>query len=312
VVIAVAPDAARFREWIGPTVPEWGAAVAIPAHSRVVVRGRAAGAAAGGDPRTVLRHELAQLALHDAMGDVPPRWFVEGYASFAAGEWGRDELLATNLALLFRPLPTLDALDRQLTAGAQEARSAYALSHRAVAELASLDPERGLSLMFAYWKDGGRLDRAVRRAYGITLDGFEERWQRRTRLRYGVLALVGDLTVATVFALAVMIPLSVARRRRDRGRMERLRRVDRMLDARAAAAGTTVEVLLGLADPPPPTTADAERSDAASDVASAATSDADSGVAADGEAGTDAGTVGRAHVGGPLDDDQPASGTTRA
>ena len=70
-----------------------------------------------------------------------------------------------------------------------------------------------------------------------------------------MLAVVGDLTVATMFALVIMIPLSVARRRRDRERMDRLRRADRLLDARAAAAGTTVEVLLGLADPPPPPTA---------------------------------------------------------
>ncbi|MHB1224548.1 MAG: peptidase MA family metallohydrolase [Gemmatimonadaceae bacterium] len=303
VIIAIAPDVARFREWIGPTVPEWGAAVAMPARSRIVVRGRGAGAAAGGEPRTVLRHELAHLALHEAMDDLPPRWFDEGYASYAAGEWGRDELLATNLALLFRPLPTLDALDRQLTAGAQEARSAYALSHRAVAELASLDSERGLSMMFAYWKDGGRLDRAVRRAYGITLDGFEERWQRRTRLRYGVLALVGDLTVATVFALAVMIPLSVARRRRDRQRMERLRRVDRILDARAAAAGTTVEVLLGLADPPPPPEAQDGEGPAVN-------------TAMDGDGsplpGAEAGTGGDVDLAGPFEADQPASGTTRA
>lgn len=251
MIIAVAPDVARFREWIGPAVPEWGAAVAMPTLSRVVVRGRGAGAAAGGDPRVVLRHELAHLALHEAMGDLPPRWFDEGYASYAAGEWGRDELLATNVALLFRRLPSLDALDDQLTGGAEEARGAYALSHRAVAELAALDPARGLSLLFVNWKESGRLDNAVRRSYGLTLDGFEERWQQRTRLRYGVLAVVGDLTVATMFALVIMIPLSVARRRRDRERMDRLRRADRLLDARAAAAGTTVEVLLGLADPPP-------------------------------------------------------------
>jgi len=252
VIIAVAPDVARFREWIGPNVPEWGAAVAIPSRSRIVVRGRGAGATAGGEPRVVLRHELAHLALHEAMGNLSPRWFDEGYASYAAGEWGRDELLATSIALLFRPLPSLDALNGRLTGGPVQARSAYALAHRAVAELAAMDPERGLTNLFRYWKESGRLDNAVRRAYGITLDGFEERWQRRTRLRYGVLAVVGDLTVATIFALAIMIPLVAIRRRRDGERMERLRRVDRMLDARAAAAGITVEALLGIEQMPSP------------------------------------------------------------
>ncbi len=254
VIIAIAPDVPRFREWIGPNVPEWGAAVAIPSRNRIVVRGRGARATAGGEPRVVLRHELAHLALHEAMGDLTPRWFDEGYASYAAGEWGRDELLATNVALLFRPLPSLNALNNRLTGGPAEARGAYALAHRAVAEMAALDPERGLANLFRYWKESGRLDNAVRRAYGITLDGFEERWQKRTKLRYGVLAVVGDLTVATIFALAIMIPLVAVRRRRDEERMERLRRVDRILEARAAAAGTTVEALLGIEDPPPQST----------------------------------------------------------
>ena len=31
VLIAIAPDARRFREWAGPGAPEWGAAIAFPA-----------------------------------------------------------------------------------------------------------------------------------------------------------------------------------------------------------------------------------------------------------------------------------------
>ncbi|HEY0971346.1 MAG TPA: hypothetical protein VGE02_10320 [Gemmatimonadales bacterium] len=233
-IIAVAPDEGTFRRWVGPRAPEWGVAVAFPGSGRIVVRGRGAGAARE-SPLTVLRHELAHLALHEAMGDLPPRWFDEGYASYAAGEWGRDEVLATNVALLFRRVPPLDTLERMLTGRAGEAQGAYALSHRAVAELAALDPERGLANLFRYWRETARLDPAVRRAYGTTLDAFEERWQRRTRLRYGFLALVGDLGIAMLFLLAVTTPLVVARRRRDCRRMEELRAADRRADAEVAA-----------------------------------------------------------------------------
>ena len=38
VVIAVAPDRARFRAWIGPNAPEWGAAVAFPESRRIVMQ----------------------------------------------------------------------------------------------------------------------------------------------------------------------------------------------------------------------------------------------------------------------------------
>ncbi|MCU0626881.1 MAG: hypothetical protein MUF21_10430, partial [Gemmatimonadaceae bacterium] len=96
VLVMIAPDARTFRRWLGPGVPEWGAAVAIPSQSRVVVQGRAAGSTAG-DPRVMLRHELAHLALHEALGELPPRWFDEGYAQYAAGEVGGGGYLETNL-----------------------------------------------------------------------------------------------------------------------------------------------------------------------------------------------------------------------
>lgn len=233
MLIAIAPDERRFREWIGPRVPEWGAAVAFPALGRVVLQGGRAGRGAG-DPRVVLRHELAHLALHEALGELPPRWFDEGYASYAAGEWGREELLATNAALVFRRMPSFDSLDARFARGPNEAAAAYALSYRAVAELAALDPERGLTLFFRYWRERERLDPAVRAAYGITLDGFEDRWQSRTRRRYGALAAVGDLTVAGVVALLLVLPLYLARRSRNRLRMAELRHADALAEARAA------------------------------------------------------------------------------
>ncbi len=243
-VVAIAPDARTFREWTGPWAPHWGAAIAIPAQQRVVLRGGAQAAEAG-DPHVVLRHELAHLALHEAMGDLPPRWFDEGYASYAAGEWDREQVLLANVALLYRRMPALDSLDRRLVRGAREAEGAYALAHRAVAELAALDPERGLTLFFRYWKADGRMDPAVRAAYGMTLDGFEDHWRSRTRRRYGVLAVLGELTLGAGFALFVVLPLYVARRRRDARRWAELREADRQALAAAAAAGLPPDAMLG-------------------------------------------------------------------
>jgi hypothetical protein len=110
VLVGVAPDARTFRAWGGAGAPEWGAALAFPHRRLIVMQGRAAPSDAG-DPRAVLRHELAHLALHEALGDLPPRWFDEGYASYAAGEFGRDDVLAANLALLTRGVPHLADLD---------------------------------------------------------------------------------------------------------------------------------------------------------------------------------------------------------
>ena len=241
VLIAIAPDEARFRAWIGPAAPEWGAAVAFPGERRIVMQGRRAGSDAG-DPISVLRHELAHLALHEAMGDLPPRWFDEGYASFAAAETGRDQVLSTNVALVFRGVPSLDSLDAWFYQGAARADAGYALAHRAVAELANLDQARGLTLFFQYWKERGTLDAAVRAAYGLTLAGFEERWRKTMRRRYGGLALIADLAVVGAIVLAMLLPLYITRRRRDRARMEQLRAADRAAEA-AAAAGVLAQML---------------------------------------------------------------------
>ena len=253
VVIAIAPDRRRFREWIGPSAPEWGAAVAFPESSRIVMQGRSAGSNAG-DPIEVLRHELAHLALHEAMGELPPRWFDEGYASYAANEVARDAILGANLALLFRGMPSLDSLDRGFQGGSLRAEGSYALAYRAVAELAARDTERGLTLFFRYWKESGRLDLAIRRAYGITQAQFEAIWQSRTRRRYGGLALFADLSIAAAITLFIVMPFYVIRRRRDRLRMAALVRADEEAERREAA--TAIEALLRSISLRPPRVSD--------------------------------------------------------
>jgi hypothetical protein len=225
VLVAIAPDSRRFREWAGPVAPEWGAALAFPSSQRIIMQGRSAGSDAG-DPVKVFRHELAHLALHEYLGDLPPRWFDEGYAGYAAAEWDREEVLAASVALLASGVPTLDSLEAGFYAGARRAEQSYALAFRAVADLAALDQQRGLSLFFRYWRETGRFDPAVRQAYGITALAFEQVWQDRTRSRYGMLALVANLSVATAVFTVIFLPLYVGRRRRDRRRLEALRAAD--------------------------------------------------------------------------------------
>ena len=249
VLIAIAPDARHFREWAGDGAPEWGAAVAFPARKLVVLQGRAANSSAG-DPVRVLRHELAHLALFEALGDKPPRWFHEGYASVAAGEWGRDDVLATSVALAMRRGRTLAQVDSGFDAGVVSAEASYALAWRAVEEMQSLDSRRGLTLLFQYWRESPRLDAAVRRAYGITLDGFEKRWQDRTRLRYGALAIAADLTAATLLLLGLLLPLWVARRKRDRRKLATMRAADVLTEQRARESA--IEELLRTVPPGPP------------------------------------------------------------
>jgi hypothetical protein len=246
VLILIAPDRRRFAELIGPHAPEYGAAIAIPSEQRIVMQGSRAGSDAG-DPLVVLRHELAHLALHEAMGDIPPRWFDEGYASFAAGEWGREEVITTNVALAWKGVPSLAALDSAFYGGAARASGAYALAHRAVVELAALDRERGLTLFFRYWRDSRDFDVAVRRAFTLTQAQFEERWRRLTRRRYGALAIFADFTIASVILLFLLVPLYLSRRKRNKERLAVMSAVEAETEAKERA--DAIETLLKSVSP---------------------------------------------------------------
>lgn len=257
VTIVIARDAQHMRQLSGPGTPEWGIALAHPALRRIILQGRGAASDAG-DPLIALRHELAHLALHEYMDDLPPRWFDEGYASYTAGEWRRDDAFAAQVALALRGVPTLEGIDSAFSAGATSAQYAYALAHRAVTDLAGLDRQRGLTLLFKEWRARGSLDSAVRHAYGITLGNFEAMWRSRTRRRYGALGVVTDLTLAVVILLAVIAPLYVARRRRDRRRLAALKERDEALERRERESA--IDALLQSGDsaptPPPSSTTD--------------------------------------------------------
>ncbi len=245
VLVALAPDLATFRGWVGPFAPEWGAAIAIPDEQRVVMQGSFASADAG-DPLVVLRHELAHLALHEAMGSLPPRWFDEGYASVAAGEFTREQVFETSIGMVWRTLPSLDALERGFQGGGMEASWSYAMAHRIVSELMTLGGPQGLNHFFRYWKDTGSFEKAVREAYGMTGEGFEKHWQQQTRRRYGALAVVTNVSAAVGLFAVLLVPLFISRRRRDRRRLEAMRVVDAQQEA--AARASALQAMLEAAD----------------------------------------------------------------
>ncbi|MGA1308389.1 MAG: peptidase MA family metallohydrolase [Gemmatimonadaceae bacterium] len=235
VRIALAPSATVFRAWVGPTAPDWGAASAIPARRLIIMQGRDAGADAG-EPRQTLRHELAHLMLAEAMGGLVPRWFDEGYASYAAGEWGREQVLATSLGLVWRGVPSFAALDSAFARGATGATRAYALAHRAVAELGALGGAAGLTRLFTVWRSKGSFDLALREVHGMTEPGFEGWWRARVRRQYGVVALAADLGALSLVLGVFLLPLWWQRRRRQRARLAALRARDAAQEARERAS----------------------------------------------------------------------------
>ena len=251
VRIQLAPDDRTFREWAGTGAPDWGGAFAFPAERRIVMQGRNAGADAG-DPLVTLRHELAHLALAEVLRGQVPRWFDEGYASYAAGEWGREEVLVTSVGLIWRGIPTLAGLDSGFYSGSERALRTYALAHRAVAELATIDRTRGLALFFEYWEKEGSFERALRAAYGMTSADFERHWRARVKRQYGALALAADLSVLSVVLVFLLGPLWWQRRARQLERLARMRRADAEQEERERNSALAALLGDGPSDRPSP------------------------------------------------------------
>lgn len=211
VRLVVVRDGRVLDSLTGGRAPEWGAAIAIPETRTIAIR------ADGTELSRILRHELAHLALHQAVRVPIPLWFDEGYASWAAGEWERLGVLDLNLAVARGAVPDLIGLDNALRGGQTTAEAAYALATSAVVELARRNPTGTLGPLLEGLGQGVSFDRAVLATTGLTLDRFDEAWHQGLRRRYGLvtwlLAGGGWLLVA-----AIVLGLVHFRRRADRDR----------------------------------------------------------------------------------------------
>ena len=213
--LVVVPDARRLDSLTRGRAPKWGAGVMLPATQTIVIR------ADGGDLSRTLRHELAHLALHQRVQVRVPLWFDEGYAGWAAGEWERLSVLELNLAVARGALPGFRALDGALRASETSADAAYALSYSAVSELARRNPSGSLAPLLARLAAGQDFEGAVLATTGMTVDRFEESWQRSIRHRYGLFTwlLAGGGWLLVAVAVLGLVHL---RRRADRPRREAL------------------------------------------------------------------------------------------
>jgi len=210
--LIVVPDGRLLDSLTDGRAPSWGAAVSLPGARTILVR------ADQGDLVRTLRHELAHLALHEAVHVRVPLWFDEGYAAWAAGEWERFGGLELNLTVVRGAIPTLTELDGDLRGSASSADAAYALAASAVTELARRNPTGTLTPLMRRLQAGEDFEAAVLATTGLTLGRFEQEWQGRVRRRY----TLGSWLIAGGgwLVMAILVLVLVRRRRR----VDRVRR----------------------------------------------------------------------------------------
>ncbi len=224
VRIHFAPDPATFDSLTGGRAPEWGAAIAIPATDVIVLPAFLSDRGAPHQLARTLRHELAHIALHRHLAPArPPRWFDEGYARIAAGEWDLEAAWQLRLAFATGRAPHLDSLALDWPRGEHDARIAYLLATTAVAFLLERGGEHALGVFLDRWKHAGSLDAALRRTYGLTLAQFEEDWRKDVRDDFGWTYFLAHSLVFWFFAGLLLLLIAARRARRDRARLDALR-----------------------------------------------------------------------------------------
>jgi hypothetical protein len=209
--LILVPDEAHYQQLTGGRGPSWGAGIAVPGAHTILIRADA------GDLSTTLRHELAHLVLHDAVRTRVPRWFDEGYAAYAAGEWDRVAALSLNLSVARGGVPDLDELNGALRGNVASVAPAYALAMSAVARLAERNPTRTLTPLLDRLSRGVEFADAVRETTGLNLGQFSADWTGTVRRRYGLISWLAAGGLWGVIATLVLA-LGGVRRRADRPR----------------------------------------------------------------------------------------------
>lgn len=217
LTVYLAPNPSTFDS-LAPGAPDWSGGIAFPKGDRIVLP-TFAPRAGGRSLVTVLRHELAHVALGRFLGPRVPQWFHEGYAQLAAGSWGAGDAWTLRFAILMGRLPSLQSLDLDFRRGSLEADHAYMLSYTAVEYLYRLGGANGFARLLERWRETGSLDGAVRRTYGLTLSQVERMWRRDVSRRFGWLLVLAQTAVYWTALTILLLVVGYWKRQRTRRKL---------------------------------------------------------------------------------------------
>lgn len=190
---------------IGAPPPSYASGVAYPKLHLVLISMMAP---RGGDATNldeVFRHELAHIALEDAvLGQHVPAWFNEGLAVGFAGENGLDRQKVLGTATINGTLLPLADLDRGFPANPNDVSIAYAQSVDFLRFLQARSDRLRFASTIQRVRDGQAFDRALGDAYGSDIRKLEFQWRTEVERRYSLIPLLaggGILWVGVIGAL---------------------------------------------------------------------------------------------------------------
>ncbi|HYO96446.1 MAG TPA: peptidase MA family metallohydrolase [Polyangiaceae bacterium] len=169
----------------GAPYPEYAAGVAYSEIALVLLSVGPVHPTDASDLVQVFRHELAHVALFDAVAGAPiPRWFNEGFAVLASGESSMARLQSLWVATLADSLLPLASLDKGFPRDESTAETAYAQSVDVVRYLVRQREQYRFRGLIERMRSGEEFPSALLGAYGLTLIELEQEWREDVAKRY--------------------------------------------------------------------------------------------------------------------------------
>jgi hypothetical protein len=185
------------------------------------------------DVEEIFRHELAHVALHDAvLGKPVPRWFNEGFAVLASGETSTKRLFTLWRATLADTLLPLHDVERRFPNDEASAEVAYAEAVDLVRFLIRDREQHRFRALIARLRDGNTLDASLRDSYGIDLVTLEREWREDVAKRYTFWPVLFSGTAVWALILGLAVFTWRKRRRRARTTLARWEKEEALEDAR--------------------------------------------------------------------------------
>ena len=239
VEIARTPGEMETFAPAGAPYPSYAAGVAYSEIGLVLLSLAPVHAGTEQDLGEVFRHELAHVALHDAVDGQPiPRWFNEGFAVLASGETSYTRMRTMLWANVGGSLIPLRDIERTFPNDETQAQVAYAEAVDVVRYLVRREDVHRFHALIQGMREGEAFDKTVLRAYGVELASLELEWRDDVSRRYTFWPILLSGTGFWAIALGLFVWAWRRRRRRDRLTLQQWAReeaAEDVLRARLAA-----------------------------------------------------------------------------
>jgi hypothetical protein len=228
--------------------PRYASAVALPGLRLILLSMRAPASQDGTDLGELFRHELAHIALDDAVASKHvPLWFNEGFAVHASNEspMARAETLSN--ASLWKTIVPLKDLDRSFPVDSYEVSVAYAESADFVRFLLRQSDRARFAAAIERTRRGQDFEHSLTDAYGADLRTLEYQWREELAKRYTFWPVLLSGSVVWVLVIGMLAVGVVRKKKRNKVILERWEREEAEEQSRRAAITTAIQ-----SDVPPP------------------------------------------------------------